>query len=317
MMNPIVLPVSAIILGLIVLTWGTDKFLGAASAIAKRFGVSTFLIGLTIVAFGTSTPEMVVSIFASLDGSAGLAIGNVLGSNVANIGLVLGLAALVSPIPFKPVVLKQELPFYMVVVFAVGALLFDGNLTLTDGITLIVLLLTFICLLVYWENVDEDGIEGINDTPSLTPHFIWFVVGLALLLGSSKILVWGAVEIATLWGVSETIIGLTIVAIGTSLPELATTIGSALKKQHGLAFGNILGSNILNLLCVLPIPAILAPGLLPEGIWPRDYLWMAGISLIFALFAFFNKTVIVRFAGLILLSIYLSYNAYLGYSAMV
>lgn len=302
--------IAAIVVGLIVLTWSTDRFIGAAAAVAQRLGVSTFFIGLTVVAFGTSAPEMVVSLFAALEGAPGIAIGNVFGSNIANIGLVLGLTALIKPIPFGPGILRRELLFLVVLTVVVGGMVMDYQLSLGDSVILLALLSLFLVLLTQWQN-PEDDLEDLDSDGQFGWQLFWLVVGLALLLASSRALVWGAVGVAEYWGVNETIIGLTIVAIGTSLPELATTVGSALKNKPGLAFGNVIGSNALNLLVVLPIPGLFGMVALPPELVDRDFLVMLGITLAFVALSLIFRPKVNRFSGVVLLGSYLAYIGYL------
>lgn len=305
-------PILAIIAGLIVLTLSTDKFINAAASIASRLNVSPFLIGLTVVAFGTSAPEMIVSTIAAYNGSPELAIGNVFGSNIANIGLVMGITALIAPLPFEKSILKKELFFLLALTVIIGGLVLDFDLSLGDSIILVALLVLFISLLMQWQN-PEDGIEDVEIDESMAKSIFWLIIGLALLLASSRVLVWGAVSMAEILGISETIIGLTIVAIGTSLPELAATVGSALKNKPGMAVGNVIGSNIMNLLVVLPIPALFGTVVLqPELVW-RDYMMVLGIAVLFFLLSMVFKPFINRISGTLLLVAYITYTAYLVY----
>lgn len=326
---PLVLPLVAIVIGLVALVWSSDKFVDGAVAIAERLGVSKLMVGLTIVALGTSAPEMLVSAFAAASGAPTLAIGNALGSNITNIGLVLGVTAMFVSLPINSLSMKQDIPVYLAVVLVTAFVLYDHYLGSVDGFILVAAFLVIFSLLIGFRAKIKDpkivetiektvvGHEGIEVQTPETEHSIanallWFGVGLAVLLLSSKLLVWGAVEVATLMGVSEVVIGLTIVAIGTSLPELAATLGSALKKHHDLAIGNIVGSNILNLVAVLPIPALMAPGAIEAEIFQRDFFMMFMLSLIMVLFIYmpFKKGLLTRAKGFVLLS---SYLAYLGY----
>ena len=242
-----------IALGLAGLVWSSDKFVEGAAAIANHAGMSPLLIGMTIVSLGTSAPEIVVSIMASLSGSGELAVGNALGSNITNIGLVLGVTLLIRSIAIDASTTKRELPQMVIVTLLAGALMVDGVLSIVDGALLLFGLVIFLTLLAR-RGATPDG--SVDSDPELTPLKAWgvFFLGLVLLVISSRLLVVGAVNIATALGVSELIIGLTIVAIGTSLPELAASVMSALKGHSDIAIGAIVGSNVFNLLVVLAGP---------------------------------------------------------------
>jgi len=304
---------TAIIAGLVVLVWSADRFVNGAVSTARNFGMSPMLIGLTIVAFGTSAPEMIVSGTAALSDASNLAVGNAIGSNIANIGLVLGITALVSPIPLKAIVLKREFPILVITSLLVAVLFLDYHLGYLDGIAMIVLLAASMFFLTR-NNLDAPEIlEEIDEIPteSTAKAATELVISLILLLGSSKLLVWGASGVASDLGVSELIIGLTIVAIGTSLPELAASVASALKGHHDIALGNIVGSNLFNLLAVLPIPALLNPVNLehePEVLL-RDYSVMLGLTIALAAFGYImqKKGRLGRRVGISLLTAYFGY----------
>ncbi len=302
---------TAIIAGLVVLVWSADRFVNGAVSTARNFGMSPMLIGLTIVAFGTSAPEMIVSGTAALSDASNLAVGNAIGSNIANIGLVLGITALVSPIPLKAIVLKREFPVLVIASLLVAILLFDYHLGPLDGIAMILLLAVSMFFLTR-NNLDApEVLEEINEIPAeSTPKaIIELVISLALLLGSSKLLVWGASGVASDMGVSELIIGLTIVAIGTSLPELAASVASALKGHHDIALGNIVGSNLFNLLAVLPIPALLNPVNLESEVLLRDYSVMLALTIALAALGYImqKKGRLGRRVGISLLVAYFGY----------
>ncbi len=278
----------ALIIGLIVLVFSADKFVVGTAAIAKKFGIPPLLIGLTIVGLGTSAPEILVSAIASLQGNTGLAVGNALGSNIANIGLILGITALVSPLAFRSKLLKRELPILMVVSLVCYAMAFDG-LDLIDGILMLLMLAAFLIWLIWSVNKEKQGNAGedpleqdvLNEMPedvSVQKAGILFVAGLIGLLLSSRLLVWAAVNIAESFGVSDLVIGLTIVALGTSLPELAASVSSVLKKEDDLAVGNIIGSNMYNLLAVYSLPGIIAPGPVADSVIYRDFPVMLGLT---------------------------------------
>ncbi len=278
----------AIFSGLIGLTLSADRFVHYAVLIAKRAQLSTFFIGMTIVAIGTSAPEIMVSIIAASTGNPKLAIGNAIGSNIANTTLVLGATILIAPILVKTHILKKEMPLLLSVTLLVGLLIFDLELNLADAGILLAFatgLALFVCYQHFKSKAwpEPSPSEELDDTPpetlSLEKTFVGFGITLVLLLTFSRTLVWGGVEVAQYWNVSDTLIGLTIIAVGTSLPELAASIASALKKHHGLALGNVIGSNVMNILLVLPWPGLIAPTLVEAEIFQRDYIFLLLITL--------------------------------------
>lgn len=314
---------TAIIAGFILLIWSADRFIIGAAATARNFDVPPLIIGLTIVGFGTSAPEMMVAGFAAYDGSPAMAIGNALGSNIANITLVLGVAALISPLDIHSRIVKKELPLLLVATLMALALLRDGTLSQLDGF----ILLSLLILLMWWitrqgiRNQSEDALtdEYIEELPgkmSTSHALFWLVAGLVLLTISSKILVWGAVNVATELGVSELVIGLTIIAIGTSLPELAASITGALKNEHDIAIGNVIGSNLFNTLGVLAIPGLIAPSTLAEGILERDMpvVLILTIMLFVMAYGFRGEGRINRLEGGLLLSAFIAYQLLLLFS---
>jgi len=310
-------PLIAIIAGFVLLVWGADRFVIGASALARNLGVSPLVIGLTIVGFGTSAPEMLVSAVAAWSGTPTVGIGNALGSNITNIALVLGATALVAPLSVHSDTLRREFPILLVIMLGALVLLLDGSLGRIDGM----LLLAGLGVMFYWmaslamaENHATDPMESeySQEIPEKMPTraaIFWLVAGLMVLLASSRAVVWGAVEIAQWLGVSELVIGLTIVAIGTSLPELAASVISAVKQEHDIAIGNILGSNMFNLLAVLGLPGVIEPTLLPEAVLTRDYPMMIGVSvLLFAMaYGFRRPGHISRKEGALLLCVYVGY----------
>jgi len=310
-------PLIAIIAGFVLLVWGADRFVIGASALARNLGVSPLVIGLTIVGFGTSAPEMLVSAVAAWSGTPTVGIGNALGSNITNIALVLGATALVAPLSVHSDTLRREFPILFVIMLGALVLLLDGSLGRIDGM----LLLAGLGVMFYWmaslamaENHATDPMESeySQEIPEKMPTraaIFWLVAGLMVLLASSRAVVWGAVEIAQWLGVSELVIGLTIVAIGTSLPELAASVISAVKQEHDIAIGNILGSNMFNLLAVLGLPGVIEPTLLPEAVLTRDYPMMIGVSvLLFAMaYGFRRPGHISRKEGALLLCVYVGY----------
>ena len=280
--------IAAVLIGLILIIWSADRFVDGASATASHLGMSPLLIGLTIVAFGTSAPEMLVSTMAALDDAPGLAIGNAIGSNIANIALVLGATALVSPLPIKGNLVRVELPILTLATTGAGIVLLDYYLDAIDsGLLLLGLVVCLYLFTRYQQDYSQEASQDHSQDKkepltkmSLKVGIVWLLVGLVLLALGSRILVGGAVYIATSLGVSEMIIGLTIIAIGTSLPELAASIMSARKGQHGIALGNVIGSNIFNLLGVMAIPALISPVVIEaDALW-RDY----GLMLMLTLF---------------------------------
>ena len=279
----------AIVAGLILLVWSADRFIAGAAAVARLFGVSPLVIGLTIVALGTSAPEMFVSAIAALQGQPGLAIGNAIGSNITNIGLILGVTAVVTPLAVRSGILRRELPIAFALVALTAALLWDGDLDIFDGVVLLIGLAALLVWLYRTATSGKDGedslaTEIVEELPaeemSQKQAIAWTVAGLILLGGSAQVLVWGAVGVATALGVPDLIIGLTIVALGTSLPELAASLTGALKGEHDLAIGNVLGSNMFNLTVVLPLPGLLAPGAVMPELLGRDVLAMALFTVV-------------------------------------
>ena len=316
------LNILAILAGLAVLVWGADRFISAAAALADNLGVSPIMIGLTIVGFGTSAPEVLVSSIAAIDGNPGLAIGNAIGSNIANIGLILGATALVVPLTVRSEVLQREYPLLLAVSLISLALMWDGTLSRLDGAALLVLLVGILGWMVHSAKTgSSDPIASEFDAE--IPHGMptskavrSLVVGLLALLLSSKALVWGAVNLATALGINDVIIGLTIVAIGTSLPELAATIASALKGEHDIAIGNVVGSNLYNILAVLSLPGLIAPGPFSPEIIHRDQPVMIGLTVALFLigYGFRRHGRINRLEGLLLVIAFTAYQTLLFFS---
>jgi len=306
----------ALVLGLVVLVFAADWFVDGASSIARNFGVSPLLIGLTIVGLGTSAPEILVSSLASFQGNPGLAVGNAIGSNIANMGLILGTTALIAPLAFHSGLLKRELPVLMLISIACYVLALDG-LSVFDGVLMLLGLVVFLLWLTRTamseRKSDVLAQEVEAEVPETMPgNKAWwlFFVGLIGLLISSKVLVWAAVNIAHVMGVSDLVIGLTIVALGTSLPELAASIGSVLKGEDDLAVGNVIGSNVYNLLAVFSLPALIAPGPVDATVISRDFpVLLAFTAVLFVLgIGIFRAGNINRWEGGGLLSAYLFYQ---------
>lgn len=318
------LAIGAIILGFVLLVWSADRFVDGAAAVASNLGMSTMMIGLTIVALGTSAPEIFVSANAALNQASEMAVGNAIGSNLANTGMVLGITALVAPIPIAMALLKREMPF-MLFVIGVGAYcVYDLTLDRIDGAILIGALLLLFSLLFYSKShpshPEDEAEEDDEPLPQMSNGKAWLslLAGLVVLIASSDLLVWGAKDIATAMGVSELIIGLTIVAVGTSLPELAASVVSALRGHHDIALGNILGSNMLNILGVMSTAAFIAPTALEPSVLSRDYLAMVilTLALAFMLYSYVGlakrrPATLGRFSGAILLALYAGYYGWL------
>ncbi|MCW4151629.1 calcium/sodium antiporter [Halomonas sp. 18H] len=307
------IPALLVVLGLVGLLWSADRFVGAAAATAYRAGMSTLLVGMTIVSIGTSAPEIVVSLMASLDGVPNLATGNALGSNIANIGLVLGITALVVPIPVRFSIVRKELPLLLAATGLAGYALSNGQLDRLDGLLLVALLVFSLWWLF---RADTPGVaDAGSEIPdmSLLRALVWLSLTLAIMVASSRALVWGASEIARGFGISELVIGLTIVAIGTSLPELSACVASALKRHHDLAIGNVIGSNLFNMLAVLPIPALLRPGATDPAAAGRDYPVMLLLTLALGMLLLWQRRgYIQRLPGALLAATYAGYLIWLG-----
>jgi cation:H+ antiporter len=313
----------AILAGFALLIWSADRFICGAAAVAKNFKISPLVIGIVIVGFGTSAPEMLVSVIASLDGSPSLAVGNALGSNITNIALVLGVSALIKPLSVHSRILKKELPLLLVAMILALLLVLDDDLGRVDGMILLGALFAIMWWLAHEalhnRVPDSMQIEFEHELPPAMPMpraLFWLAVGLVVLLASSKLLVWGAVNIAISFGVSELVIGLTVVAIGTSLPELAATAMSALKNEHDIAIGNIVGSNLFNILAVFGIPGLLAPGPLDPEVLNRDFPVVFGLTIALVIMASGLRKAgrINRIGAGILLLSFFAYQALLYYS---
>ena len=274
----------AIILGLIGLVWGANNFVAGSVGAAHNFKISPLVIGLTIVSFGTSAPEIIVSIDASLNQAGDIGIGNAIGSNLANIGLVLGVTALICPIPLSKNLLKTEGAALVVATLLGGFFLYDGNLSNIEG--LILIFATFpLMTYIFYKKKYKSNQELKNKKKEIVlmstkKAVIYFFCGLTVLLISADLLVWGAISFAEFFGLSKLVIGLTVVAIGTSLPELAASVSSALKGHHDIAIGAIFGSNLYNLLIVMALPGIIATPKLSEEVFYRDFLSMGSLTLV-------------------------------------
>ena len=305
-------PSLAIIAGLALLVWSADRFVIGAAATARNFGMSPMLIGLTIVSFGTSAPEILVSYMASINDAGDLAVGNALGSNIANIALVLGITALIAPLPVKSGVLRREIPLLLGITIMAGMLLLDLKLNMTDSVVLLAMLALSLYLFQRFQKTAsaEESEQEEEELPELKTGIavFWLVFGLIILAGSSRLLVWGATEVALALGVSELVIGLTIVAIGTSLPELAASVASALKGHHDMAIGNVVGSNIFNLVAVMAVPGLIAPLDIDGIVILRDYSTMLALTVALMVFGFLQKPASInRTEGALLAAVYAGY----------
>jgi len=317
---------AAILAGFALLAWSADRFVVGASAIAYNLKVSPLIIGLTIVGLGTSAPEMLVSLVASWQGNSGLAVGNALGSNIINTGLILGITAMVIPLKVHSSIIKRELPVLLLVMVIALLLLLDGTLGRLDGM----ILLTGMALVVIWlirvglkQTTPEDpmGGEFADEMPmdmGMGRALFWLIVGALCLLGSSRLLVWGAVSVAESMGISDLVIGLTVVALGTSLPELAASVMSALKNEHDIALGNVIGSNIFNLLVVLGLPGLINPGAIDAEVLTRDFPVMIGLTLALFVMAygFRGPGRVNRFEGALLVAGFCGYQTLLYFSQL-
>ena len=312
----------AILVGLVLLVWSADKFVEGAAATAKHMGMPSLLIGIVIIGFGTSAPEMVVSALAASDGNPGLALGNAYGSNITNIALILGVTALIAPIAVQSQIIRKELPILLAVTLLAGWLIHDGHLGGVDAAILLVVLLGLMGWSIKEGLSQRQDILASEVDDELDSHpmslklaVIWLVIGLLFLVLSSRMLVWGAVTVAQSLGVSDLIIGLTIVAIGTSLPELASSIMAAKKGEHDLAIGNVIGSNLFNTLAVVGIAAGINPLTVESEVLTRDWALMLALTIGLLVMAIGIKGPgrITRLEGAVLLGIYFSYTGYLGY----
>ncbi|MCP1726080.1 cation:H+ antiporter [Natronospira proteinivora] len=308
----------AIVGGFALTIWAADRFVEGAAATARSLGITPLVIGLTVMAIGTSAPEIAASALAALQGHPGLGVGNAVGSNIANIGLILGVTALIRPLTLTSSTLRRELPLLVLVTFLCVLFLANGQLERTEALLMFLLMVLALIWTVKIARNPEADDPMVTDLSAQVPQaerlgsaLGQLALGLVVLLGAAQLLVWGAVGLAEAFGVSDLVIGLTIVAIGTSLPELATCIAAVLKRHYDLVLGNVLGSNLFNLLVVLPIPGLLAPGPLPDGVMSRDIPVMLGLTLLVVILArgFGGHRRITRMAGLTLLLMFIAYQA--------
>lgn len=318
MTTTLILPSLLLIIGLALLVWSSDVFIDGAASTATHMKISPLIIGVVVLGFGTSMPEIIVAILAALEGSPSLAIGNAIGSNIANIGLVLGITALITPVIVKSSILKRELPVLLAISIGVYLLVLDGTLGTWDGVILLAVLVT----VMTWMIKSNKALDPSDPLAQETAHemeeiadlsqkkaLVYLIGGLIILMISARMMVSGAVEIAQFFEVPEVVIGLTIIAIGTSLPELAAAIAAARKNEADLIIGNIVGSNLFNILAVLAVPALLAPSLLAPEILNIDMPFMLALTVAMLLLALSRggEAKINRLRGFLLSLAFLSY----------
>jgi len=319
-MGAMLLPILGLLIGVLGLLWGADRFVEGSAGAARNFGISPLIIGLTVVSIGTSAPEVLVSINAALSNAAELAVGNALGSNMANIGLVLGATLLIAPTPVQKHLLTQEGAVLLVITAIAGFCLYDGYLGRIESAILAGLIFPLVYIAIRYKktHVSPEEVAIGEDIPDITmgAAALWFIVGLAVLLASAEVTVWSAKTIAQSLGISELIIGLTVVAIGTSLPELAASVVSAMRGHHDIAIGNVFGSNLFNLMLVMPAAGIISPMMISPMVFNRDFASLAIMTLLLiAMVALaLNKArrnglpaVLSRYLGAILVAGYIGY----------
>ena len=308
-----------VIAGLVLLIWGADRFVHGAAASARNLGIAPLLIGLTIVAFATSAPEILVSVFASVKGQPGLAIGNAIGSNIVNIGLVLGIVAIIRPIELRSATLRREMPALLAVSLLTVSLFLDSYLSRIDGLVM----LTGLVIVMIWlarlgvrsapsDPIQQDYEAEIPKNVKMSNAMFWLAFGLVTLLIGAHLLVKGSISIAEYYQVSDVVIGIILVAFGTSLPELAVSLVSALKGEYGLAIGNIVGSNIFNLLAVIGVAATISPTGVQQSVLSLHVFVMVAFTLVlFAMtYDYDGKSELSRIEGIALLLAFLAYDAY-------
>lgn len=310
-----------LIIGLVFLVWSADKLVFGAAALARNVGISPLVIGMTILAMGSSAPEMMVSATAALEGKTDTAVGNVLGSNIANIALILGITAMIKPLSISSAVLRRELPLMIAVTLIAGLILWDSHLGFFEGVILFALFAAFILAMLRISKAEKESGNAdalLDDQESEVPEGVSntkaamsVVIGLIVLPLAADRLVDSAVVIAQYFGMSDLVIGLTIIAIGTSLPELAASLAGVLKGEDDMAVGNIIGSNVFNILAVMGIPGVINPSLLSEHAMGRDFWVMLGLSLLLVVMALGKSKSINRIEGGILFVLFLGYQVYL------
>lgn len=313
-------PIVLLLIGLALLVWSADKLVYGSAALARNFGISPIVIGMTILAMGSSAPEMMVSATAALADKTDTAVGNVIGSNIANIALILGITALIKPLSISSTILKREIPLMFLVTILAGILLWDSHLGYTEGLILIAAFVSFILIMLKISRNDKsasaDPLQEQHDAEiptglSNSKAAFWAILGLVLLPIASTLLVDNAVIIAKYFGMSDLVIGLTIIAVGTSLPELAASLASVLKGEDDLAVGNVIGSNIFNILAVMGIPALINPATINLEVIERDYWVMAFFSVLLLVMSLGRSRSINRFEGGLLFIGFIIYQVFL------
>ncbi|MDE9492334.1 calcium/sodium antiporter [Xenorhabdus bovienii] len=310
------LTIALLITGLILLVYGSDRLVYGAAVFARSLKIPPYIVGLTIMGIGTSLPELMVSITAAQDGLPNIAVGNAIGSNITNLLLITGAASLIRPITVKSDILRRELPLMLLITAFVGYILADSYLSRLDGIVLLLTALFFIALMIKMTTVSQDdGLDSyMQERDAELPvegnkgiALLWVVLGLIILPISTRMVIDNAAVVARIYGISELIIGLTILAVGTSLPELATSIAAAIKGENDMAMGNIIGSNVFNITLVLGIPGILSPSVISPQAFSRDFWVMMAASVLFTIFCLGRKHRLNRLNGVLLLGCFIAY----------
>ena len=312
----------ALLGGVLMLIWSADRFVGGAAGVARALGLSPLLIGMVVVGFGTSAPELLVSLQAALQGSPGIALGNAWGSNIANIALILGVTALVHPLQVRSRILRWEIPLLLGATVLSGLLLADGSLGRGDSLFMLVIFLGVMGLSTWagrrqagqGDALEEDFRRDLAEKPGdLKRSWFWVLVGLMFLMAAARLLIWGAVRLSRSFGVGDLVIGLTVVALGTSLPELASSLAAVRKGEHDLALGNVLGSNLFNTLAVVGLAGSICPMQTPPELFVRDLPVMGGLTL--GLWVLGRKGTIRQAAGTVLTLVWVAYTLFLVLSA--
>lgn len=313
--------IALLVIGLILLVYGADRLVFSAAILSRALGMPPLIIGMTVVGIGTSLPELIVSFSAATHGQMDIAVGTAMGSNITNILLIVGGAALLHPLTVHSNLVRRELPLMLLVTLLCGVMLFDNNLSRNDGLALIAIAAAYLLFIIKIarkaerENNDSLTREQLAELPrddaGNTVAFLWLAVALIILPMSTRMVIDNATVIADFFGISELIIGLTVISVGTSLPELATVIAGALKGEDDIAIGNLIGSNIYNIAIVLGVPALIHPGDIDAQAFARDYWVMLGVSALFTLICLQRSRCIGRVAGALLLSGFIAWVALL------
>lgn len=311
-----------VVVGIAILVWSADLFVEGAASVAQNLGMSSLLVGMLVIGFGTSAPELSVSVLSAMQGNPGLALGNAYGSNITNIALILGITALISPVIIQSQILRKELPILLFITVIAYIHIYDGDITRQESIVeLGVLVVAFVWMTLQSQKKtarqDALVVEVEHELPKMKPIKAWIslIIGLVLLVVSSRMLVYGAVNIAQSLGVSDLVIGLTVVAIGTSLPELAASIIAARKGEHDLVVGNLIGSNLFNTLGVVGLAGLISPMHVQPEVISRDWVLMMLLTVMLFVLGYTlrsgHESRINRSSGIIFLGVYIAYTAYL------